>query len=194
MGFTSPYVTDAFTAYPAETIVSKLSLAVWLKDGFTQKRPIGKLRVSIMENGKTAFGNLSGYHLFTDLPPGNYTISVSGDAYLSAEATVDTSVLDPRKPVMEITLSPNPAYPFPGNATLVRGVVGNGDPVVGAEVTVAGKPEKTMTDQQGEFVLFFMGIKTEVITLQVKKGGGTETVSATIEEGMTVSVGKIFFQ
>lgn len=193
MGFTSPYVTEAFTAYLAETILSKLSLAVWLKDGFTQKKPIGKLKVSIPDKGKTAFRNLSGYHLFTDLPSGNYTITVSGDAYFSAETTVDTSVLDPQKPVIEITLPPTPIYPFPGNATLVRGVVTSAAPVVAAEVTVAGKPEKTLTDPQGEFVLFFRGIKTEVITIEIKKGGDTKTVSATIEEGKTVSAGRITF-
>ncbi len=193
MAFPSPYVTDKFTAYLAETIISNLSLAVWLTDGFTQEEPLEPVIVAIVENGEKAFRNLSGYHLFTDLGSGNYTVSVTADLYLPSETTVDTSLLDPKNPVIGITLIPRPSYPFPGNATLVRGVVVNAEPVAGAEVTVIAKPEKTVTDRQGEFVLFFKGIKTELITLKIKKGGDTKTVTVTIEEGKTASTGIIHF-
>ncbi|HSB52637.1 MAG TPA: hypothetical protein VLD40_08255 [Dissulfurispiraceae bacterium] len=193
MAFPSPYVTEKFTAYLVETMISNLSLAVWLTDGFTLKEPLGGAAVAIVENGVKAFRNLSGYHLFTDLGSGNYTVSVTTDLYLPAATTVDTSLLAPKNPVIVITLTPRPSYPFPGNATLVRGVVVNAEPVAGAEVTVIAKPEKTVTDRQGEFVLFFKGIKTEPITIEIKKGGDTKTVTVTIEEGKTVSAGKITF-
>jgi len=72
-------------------------------------------------------------------------------------------------------------------------VVGVGGPVVNADVEVIGKAIKTITDERGEFVLYFKGIKTEVITIEIKKGVDTKTVPATIEEGKTISKRVISF-
>jgi hypothetical protein len=193
MVFPSPYVTEKFTAYLAETIISNLSLAVWLTDGFTQEKPLGAANVAIIENGKKSFRNLGGYHLFTDLGNGNYTLSVTADLYFPAETMVNTSLLDPMNPVIGFTLTPRPSYPFPGNATLVRGVVTNGEPEVGASVTVAGKPQTTFTDDRGEFVLFFSGTKEEHITIEIANYWRTISISTTIKEGTTTSVGLIHF-
>lgn len=193
MAFIWPYVTDKFTAYEGDVISTTLSLAVWLNDDYTKERPIGNIQVKISEADIKAVKNLSGYFLFTDLTSGNYTVVTESDFYFSEEAAVNTSLLDPKNPVVEIALKPKPSYPFPGNATLARGLVTNTGPVVNAEVTVVGKTIETFTDEKGEFVLYFKGIEMENITIEIEKGSATKAVTTTIEEGRTKSLGIIPF-
>lgn len=196
MAFTTPYVTDKFTAYLGDVISTNLSFAVRLTDEYTQRKPVGDINVMIKQGDIQAIKNLSGYYLFTDLIPGNYDVVITSDFYFHEETQKtreDISSLDPKEPVVEIVLKPKPAYPFPANATLVRGVVKNTGPLVNAQVSVTGKPIETITDERGEFVLYFKGIKEEDITIEIKKHGNTTTVSATIEEGKTTSMGLITF-
>lgn len=193
MAFITPYVTDKFTAYLGDILTSRLSLAVRLMDDYTKKEAIGNIRVRLKELDVKPVQNLSGYYFFTDLTPGRYNVAVEPDIYFQEEKPVDTSILDPKSPVIEIILKPKPAYPFSGNAAFVRGVVSDGNPVTYADIKVSGKTNETKTDERGEFVLFFRGIKTELITIEIKKGGDTKTINATIEEGKTVSAGVIPF-
>ena len=72
-------------------------------------------------------------------------------------------------------------------------MVSDGSPVAKAEVEVVGKPIKTLTDEKGEFVLYFKGIEMENITVEIKKGGNTKSVNTTIEEGKAVSLGIVSF-
>src|SRR5574337_81514 len=127
MAFTTPYVTDKFIAYPGDVKITNLSLAVWLIDDFTKKEPIGHIKVELKEKDGEAVRNLSGYYLFNDLAAGNYTVSVESDVYFAEEKVVNMPLPDPKNPVVEIVLKPRPAYPFPDNATLVRGLVLNTD-------------------------------------------------------------------
>jgi hypothetical protein len=144
--------------------------------------------------GVKAPRNVSGYYLFTDLPHGTYEVSIESELYFSEAATVDTPTLPPKNPVMEILLKPKPAYPFPSNATLVRGIVSNAGAVVAdAVISVTGKAVKSTTNEGGEFVLYFKGIKSELITIEITKGANTKSVTATIMEGKTVSLGTIPF-
>jgi hypothetical protein len=189
----TPYVKDGFTAYLGEVVSTTLSLAVRLIDDFTEREPLGRIEVVIKQGNIRAFKNLSGYYCFTDLTPGNYDVGIESGFYLPGEATVDTSFLDPKNPVIEITLKPRPSYHFPNNATLVRGLVSNTAPVMNAQVEVVGKPIETLTDEKGEFVLYFKGIKHEGVSIEIRKGGNTKTVGATVEEGKTVSLGVISF-
>jgi len=193
MAFVTPNITDRFTAYLADILTTRLSLAVWLTDEYTQMKPAGNIKVLIEEGDINAVKNLSGYYLFNDLADGNYNIIIESDLYFSEEMTVAVPCPDPKNPVIEITLNPRPAYPFPNNATLVRGLLSNTDPIVNAEVSVLGKTIKSKTNEKGEFALFFEGIKKEDIAIEIKKDGTTKTVNATIEEGKTVSIGKITF-
>ncbi|HEX3034027.1 MAG TPA: hypothetical protein VHT73_02705 [Thermodesulfobacteriota bacterium] len=193
MAITTPLVTDKFTAYPGDVISTNLSLAVWLVDDYTQKTPAGYVNVKVKEGNVKAVKNLSGYYLFTDLPSGNYTVVSESGYYFSEETPVNTSLLDPKNPVLQIILKPRPAYPFPGNATLVRGRVSNANPVANAVVKVVGKTIETKTDERGEFVLYFTGIKQESISIEVTKDAGIKTVNTTVEEGKTVSLGVISF-
>jgi HSP20 family molecular chaperone IbpA len=72
-------------------------------------------------------------------------------------------------------------------------LVSNTAPVVNADVKVVGKDIETKTDEKGEFVLYFKGIKKEDIKIEIKKDGETKKISATIEEGKTKSLGRISF-
>lgn len=120
--------------------------------------------------------------------------------------TSDSAVVALKNPVVEFTLKPEPCYPFPGNATLIRGLVTwaagtkRGLPVDNANVKVVGKNIGTITDKNGEFVLFFKGIKKEDIAIEIRKDSAVKTINTTskgenitIEEGKTRSVGVIVF-
>jgi hypothetical protein len=193
MPLESPFVTEKFTAYIGDVVSSHLAFAVLLVDEYTQEGPAGGVEVKLKEGGPKATKNLSGYYLFTGLTPGVYTVNVESDYFSTVQESVDTSTLNPKNPVVQIVLKPSPGYPFPAGATLLRGVVTGGSAVPGADVSVIGKTMTTNTNERGEFVLFFRGIKTESITIVIKKGGDTKSVGATIEEGKTISTGTITF-
>jgi hypothetical protein len=96
-----------------------------------------------------------------------------------------SSVLGLKNLITEILLKPKPSYPFPGSATLVRGrVLKNSNPVVDAEVRVVENDIVTKTDENGEFVLYFKGIKEKKIEIQIEKDGYPK-MEATIQEGKT---------
>jgi len=193
MALKTPFVTEKFVAYIGDVVTSNLTFAAVLTDEYTQEGPVGGVQVKLKEGGLKATENLSGYFLFVDLAPGSYTILVESDHYFPAEKSVDTPTLDAKNPVVQMVLKPNPRYPFPARATLLRGVVTNAAPVNGANVSVVGKTITTVTDERGEFVLHFRGVKTEAVTIMIQKGGDTKSVGATIEEGKTVSAGMIHF-
>ncbi len=125
----------------------------------------------------------------TNIDVGTKTISWTGG--LEHNFSVAGSTV--RVLVVEIALKPKPSYRFPSSATLARGLVSNTGPVVNADVTVVAKTIETLTDEKGEFVLYFKGIKQEVITVEIKKGGNTKSVNTTVEEGKTKSLGIISF-
>ncbi len=193
MAFITPYVTDKFTAYLGDVISTNLSFAIRLTDEYTGREPVGNINVMIKQGDIQAIKNLSGYYLFTDLNAGNYDVVITSDFYFPEQTAVDISSLDPKEPVVEMALKPTPACLFPANATLIRGVVKNTGPLINAQVRVIGKSIETITDERGEFVLCFKGIKKEDITIEIKKHGNTKTVHTTIEEGKTTSMGIITF-
>lgn len=193
MALTMPYVTDKFIAYLGDVITTNLSLAVWLTDENTGKKPMGRVKVTLEEGEIKAFKNLSGYHCFTDLYHKDYNLNIESDFYFPADKKIVIPLPDPKKPVDDTILKPNPVYPFPISATLVRGLVSNTGPVVNALVSVVGKTIETITDERGEFVLYFKGIKKEDITIEIRKDGDTKAVNTTIEEGKTISLGIIIF-
>ena len=76
MALTMPYVTDKFIAYLGDVITTNLSLAVWLTDENTGKKPMGRVKVTLEEGEIKAFKNLSGYHCFTDLSHKDYNLNI----------------------------------------------------------------------------------------------------------------------
>ncbi|MDR7665823.1 hypothetical protein RG963_08565 [Methanosarcina sp. Z-7115] len=182
-----------------------LSFAVWLVDDYTQKEPLGEVRV--MLNGEKittvkALKNLSGYHTFSGLPKGTYTLSVKSEFYFSEERIVDTSsFVNSKEPVVEIVLKPKPLYPFPDRITLLRGLL---DPLVPEPDLLAGITIKAISkstgreilgipDEKGEFVLYFREIinrKAEII-LEIKGEGIEKTLPVLIEEAKSIFAGVI---
>jgi len=188
----TPYVMDIHTVYSEEVIDTRLSLAILLIDEFTGQQPRGNADV-IVEKDIHPTRNLSGYYLFSALSAGNHEVSAESSLYFSRKEMIDTSVLDPKNPVVQITLMPNPSYPFPDNATLIRGLVRDTAPIASAEIRATGQTAHSFTDAKGEFVLFFKGIKKDDIALEITKNGNTEVRMITIMEGRTSSAGVIQF-
>lgn len=193
MAFDDIYVTDKFTAYKGDVINVNLSLALWLIDDYTQNEPIGQVKVRIKEGDISAKKNFSGYYIFNDLPVDIYTVIVESDFYFAEERTFDISQLDPKNPLEEIVLKPKPSYPFPDNATLLRGLVTDNGPLINAVLRVVGMQMETITDENGEFVLYFKGGVDGNITFKIIIYGKTKQIDATIKEWETKSLGIIPF-
>lgn len=182
-----------------------LSFVVWLVDDYTQKEPLGDVRVTLKgENITTvkAVKNLSGYYTFSGLPEGRYTINVESELYFSEKKPVDTSSSRyPEEPEV-VSLRPRPLYPFPDRTTLIRGIL-DADPALLERiiVKVASKvadwniPEvvQGVPDERGEFVLYFReAIKRKPdVDLEITGEGIDKKVSASIEEGKSTYIGII---
>jgi|LGVF01.1.fsa_nt_gb hypothetical protein len=187
---------------------TKLSLAVSLLDDYSKGKPIGRVEVSLKGRKEKTIKNLSSYYLFLNLPDDTYTVQVWSDYYFDEDLNpINLSELDRKNPLVNITLKPNPSYPFPSGATLIRGVVYNsaGKAVSGAKVRVRGRDVEYKTTEKGEFVLYFepltedeiiteggkrfvKGDDDKIIHLDVEYDGVTETVELGAEEGKTTSV------
>jgi hypothetical protein len=151
------------------------------------------------------------------IPPGDYILVFKPDRttsdwyYLESnvpawsdtfERTVNLPKLDPKSPVETATFVPKSSYPFPGNATLVRGKVtrGGSTNVEGAIVSTTYQQEasrgapsipvsvRTLTDREGEYVLFFKRLPsaTQTITLTAAEGLIQVSQKVTITEGKTL--------
>lgn len=190
----------------AERIITKLSLAALPIDDFTGRQTIGEIKLTLGE--KEATKNPSGYYVFLDLPPGNYKLKTQTQYYFDQEVdkTLPISISD--GPSVPLILKPNPCYPFPERATLIRGTVKDidGTPVSEAAVRIVGKEMESRTTEKGEFVLYFKTLKEQdIIKVNKKrymKGDGDKElqlqvthpnydikmVSVEAEEGKTTSV------
>ncbi len=274
MDFENPIVVDGSTAYLDEVISSSLSFAIWLIDDFTQREPIGNIRLTIKDGNEKLtqerYGkpvkNPSGYYIFTDLPDKIYTIDIESDYYFP-EKNKEVSISEIRarkikfettgpKPnatstrlqdvsglktgyvvefrnldgkmedrsikaikdstifwtepleydfssngssiktsyVFEIVLKPDPVYPFPDAATLVRGTVSGmeaGDPP--ALIRIKDGVEETKTYRMGDFALYLKGIKEKEITVEIiRKDQDPQPIKTLrIKDGEKISLGKI---
>lgn len=229
MNYTRPFITGRFIAYggPAyggDSWSSQLSLAVIVLDSFTEKPPQVAIRVRLKELPRSIpVRNQSGFFCFEGITtPGPYTLVLEPDRttsdwyYLEStgpiwndtfERIINLPKPDPKAPVEAATFSPKSSYPFPTNATLVRGIVTQGTPdgVGGAVVSTtyqhvpnpppnvppgppAPLPVKTLTDREGEFVLFFKRLpnETQLITLTAEKNGNQSQQAVMITEGTTL--------
>ncbi len=130
MTITKNILTDKSTSNVEDVITTNLSVAIWLVDDYTKREPIGNINVRIMEISRKAVKNPSGYYVFNDLETGKYTVVIESDFYFVQKNVVSIPHQDQKMPVVEITLIPKPSYPFPGNATVVRGVISSTPHVV----------------------------------------------------------------
>lgn len=190
------------------TLVTRVSLAVELVDKYTNERAVGRARVLIKEVSHEGKKNPSGYFLFLNIPDGVYTVSVKSEYYLDEERLLSLPSSFPENPSVSILLEPRPSYPFPPGATLIRGLVRDpaDNPIAEAHVEIVGKNIENRSGENGEFVLYFGGLKeADVIRVNGKlfvKGNGDQmitvranhpnygTVSTTteVQEGTAASV------
>jgi hypothetical protein len=206
-------VIDAFTEKPAQ-----VSLSVRLKE-LPQIRPLrGESGVyyfvgteQVVIDGTTIISN--------PIPNGNYTLVVepdpaSGNRFnlqprqlgqpwtTKFERPIVLPLPNPLQPLEVVTLSPTPAYPFPANATLVRGTVKKFGVAVGAAVVSTTYDQvdpadttqtipvdiETITDPAGEYALFFKSLpaRTQNLTIVATKNGDQNQITPTIIEGSTL--------
>jgi hypothetical protein len=165
-----------------ESHTRRLSLAICLIDNYANKPPLGAVNISLKYQKYKATGSPSGYYVFLNLPDETYTVQARSDFYFDEDVEVTPSSLNLLNPVKKIWLKPNPAYPFPLGATLIRGLVldSNKKTVSDAMVEITGKNIKTVTSEKGEFVLCFPPLKeTEIIKENGKrfvKGNGNKKI------------------
>ncbi|HEX8921934.1 MAG TPA: carboxypeptidase-like regulatory domain-containing protein [Pyrinomonadaceae bacterium] len=234
MTFTHPFVTSRFVVHAGDSYLSQLSLSVLVIDAFTGKQVNAPLRVFLKQlrrlrplRSQSGFFCFEGNKCFEDgkcfeqIKAGKYTLVVEPDPttadwfYLQPlpsgewtdkfEREITLPMPDPQKPLVTVTFSPKASYPFPANATLVRGRViagANGPGIPGAVVkstyhqvdpkdndrTVSVNVE-TQTDSAGEYVLFFQKLpgKTQPITVTATKDGKQGKRDVNIMEGTTLA-------
>ncbi|NIM17837.1 MAG: hypothetical protein GTO45_38160 [Candidatus Aminicenantes bacterium] len=169
-------VSHNYILFSGREITRKVLLVVALTDRYTGSQPSGDPDVFINTKYKpmNAIRNPSGYYVFTRLPEGEFVVNVESPHYFAEQKTLtlsDLGGLDTMNPVFDIILEPNPSYPFPANATLIRGMVRDtqGHPIPGAQVEITGRKNGTQTTRKGEFVLFFNKLSEEDILLEGSK-------------------------
>lgn len=147
----------------------RLSFVLLLVDDYTKISP--KMAINVFLKGRTdsPIKIFDSYHIFQDLPTGEYVAGVTSDYYFDCESKlIKVDATDPPA-LVRIVLNPKPSYPFPFGETLLRGIVGfNGSPLSGAKMTVnAWKTVEATTSEKGEFAVYF-GRMTDENTIEDK--------------------------
>jgi hypothetical protein len=154
--------------------------------------------------------------LFLGLPPGTHTFQVRSPYYEPRDLALAMPRPDPRWPAFpDVTLAdeslplespaqpaayraqralvglqPSVRYPFPGGATLVRGVVRSGGQALrDATVHRQGDPIASTTEASGGYVLFFTDIAANGQTVMLEAAHplhATVTAPVTVVRGLTV--------
>ena len=204
MNYSRPFITERFIAYAADSFGHRLSLAVGVADEFTQDPVAAPLRVALKELPRVAaIKSLSGFFCFEDVRPREgepWSDSFERSIVLPLQTSPPTLPLEP------VALAPNPSYPFPKNATLVRGLLISsisGEGLPGAVVSSTYNevdptdPDETVaveveiiTDKCGEFVLFFRKLpaRTQTIVITATKNGDQVQDEIEILEGATTNL------
>lgn len=168
-----------YEVFPDQRLVTTLSIALGLVDDFTGREPQGRIVLSL--NGRTtdAVRNRSGYYLFLNLPSANPDGSVAGyDLGVNSEFYSPSLLEDLRPadlpllaPVVSMTMVPNPSYPFPPGATLLRGTVQDlsGNPIPEATVEIRNSTVQGATTAKGEFALYFKRVTADDVVITAGK-------------------------
>jgi hypothetical protein len=219
MIFTRPFMTRQFIDYEeGDSYLRVLSIAFRPIDEFTNRQPASPLRVALKElPGTRALRNQSGFICFEGIDAGNYRLLVKPDP-----VTADWFYLKPplgqpwtpnfERPIevlpnvlltFDLILTPKPSYPFPANATLVRGTVTQGTPKGVPNAVVSTTYEQvdpadsdltifvdveTLTNLEGEYVLFFKSLPqvTQQLTVTAALGAVQVQDQIVITEGQTL--------
>jgi hypothetical protein len=181
-------------SYLVESYIACLSLCICPRDHFgPETYPLGKIGISLRDGKKRGLRNISGYFVFLNLEADTYSVRIETDYYFAKNFDViipsyssppggfipsddeDVQLMDYKGVlVATVNLRPNPAYPFPGGSSLIRGIVYDAaaNPVPDALVSVLGKPIANKTTKNGEFVLYF----TELTGADIQKVNGRKFI------------------
>jgi hypothetical protein len=153
---------------------------------------MGPLGISIKEYPEcSAIINPSGYTVFTDLPAGKITVTMTSHFYHVENRTISLP-LDPHEGLLvTVALTPRWFYPFPAETTLITGKVTDPDQPLRAAVVKLFEGVETKTDQgrdgmehgeddghAGKFVLRIRGLTEERILIK----GGKRFIKAKAED------------
>jgi hypothetical protein len=219
MSYSRPFVTPTFTGYAGDSGTKNLSLAVSVIDTFTALPAAVKLYVLLKERPRLqAILSTSGAYCFEDIPNGNYTLvtepdpvtadwfflqPLPGNPWPTNFESAVTLPLAGAQP-LRVWLAPNPSYPFPAGATLVRGLVTKANAAAaGAIVSTTydqADPQDpqnntiavnvaTKSDSEGQYVLFFRMLpdSTQAVQVVAQFGGQQIQHQVNILEGRTVT-------
>ncbi|GMK40230.1 hypothetical protein PCCS19_32850 [Paenibacillus sp. CCS19] len=135
-----------------ESFVSRVAAAIRPVDGLSPGGvPIGSLTVTLSGVERPPIRNRGGWYVFPDLPDGTYTLHIQSGLYRDVQQQVNVAGLEPV--ALDVKLQPACSYPFPGHATLLRGLVQlpAQKPAVGAFVEAEVlQPESAYTASLGE--------------------------------------------
>jgi hypothetical protein len=169
---------------------TKLSLAILPYDEFTGEITARKLAVSIKGIKNKAILNNSGYYLFFDIEndinaadENGLMIVVDSEDFFPFEKPInlkemmENDINFQRNPVVEVRLIPNAVYPFPPGTTLVRGLVldlESKKPIPDAEAHIEDRDLASTTDENGEFLFYFVDLKANDIMQKQVQGQGSK--------------------
>jgi hypothetical protein len=172
-----------------ERISTVLSIAIMLKDELSpDQRAMGDLFLQA-PLGADAPRHSTGYFLLFNLPEEQCTVTAGGMLYQEQKFTVDPTALDTFRPLVDLFLKPNAAYPFPEGVTVLKSMVvdENYKFVSDASITVKSMTESAVSDDHGAFFILFNTITVDKsIGLTIQKEGFTITkVKVLVTAGTT---------
>lgn len=159
----------------------------------TQLKAVSKLQDGDVVEFYNSGGQIE-QRSITDIDVNNRTISWTRELkYDFSKKGSNVKVL--KYIILEILLKPRSSYPFPGYATLVRGLVLNNHPVPDAIVKDVANSIRTKTDKNGEFVLFYKGIEdgTSIDIDIIKNSDSKHLTDIIITPEKTLFLSKILF-
>ncbi|HVO84756.1 MAG TPA: carboxypeptidase-like regulatory domain-containing protein [Syntrophobacteria bacterium] len=185
-----------------DEFVTKVSFAVLLQDDFSREGfLVDRTRVFLRESGREAQENPSKYYVFVDLSGTDHTLAIENKYYFEKEVNVSIPGLDPRRPIVAVTMKPKSFYPFPFTATLIRGSITDsaGAPIADAALTVVGSTVSNTSEPEGRFVLYFGPLTEDDIVVsggqRLVKVGASTTLQIRVEHpsyaAKTVTIGTV---
>ena len=167
-------------------------MAVSLVDNYTGEKPVVAVSVTLKGESYKGIKNPSGYYVFLNIPIKAYVVQVRSDYYFDNDFPAALTPPAPgdlfsdrlKKLKQVIPLDPNPAYPFPSGATLIRGIVNDqaGNPVASAAVTIVERGLTAQTTSKGEYVVYLKSLTGG----DVNDKGFVETTTNSSTTTMTV--------
>jgi hypothetical protein len=235
------YKTDRFISIYGDDRHRRLVLVVEVIDAFTGKAPTIPLRVSLHGPKQLyPFRNQKGLFCFEqNLQPGMFQDQINGEYIVKLELdsvvgewfyiqsalkgngnwkeSLDHKIIlpmqDPQSPVEKIFLLPKTSYPFPANATLLRGKV-TSDISISEQDKVNAiinciysqvDPEdvdstidqyvETILDSNGEYVLYFKNLprKKQQCIITISTDSESKRLTVEIEENTTSAARVVHF-